>query len=329
MFRSNLESQVATLGLESNVRFLGTLDDVRPLLGAADAVALLSHGEGFPNVLLEGWAMDRPVLVSNHPPYPDVVSDQLGKRVNETNPKEVADGLEQLLESDDDGRVGRFDNMRSNTIVGPVSRRGSFRINQDDTTMGGSVIGKIDAVLPLTVQDVDRAWILLRSLERFGDALGRLWIVTPRKELKVIRSKCRCALDIEFFGDDELVPVWAKAQSVSRGCPPASKLIYGRGIRGWYVQQLVKLAIADRVDTPFFLALDADMFLTRPLYHDDLVQSGKGLWQRGKTTGLVKWNRWAAKVLDLPESPWVSGSLLRCSIGKLFTICGPTFRLRE
>ncbi len=108
VFRPNLESQVAALGLESNVRFVGALDDVRPLLGAADALALLSHGEGFPNVILEAWAMGRPVLVSNHPPYPDVVSDQLGKRVDETNPQEVADGLAQLLESDDDGRVGRL-----------------------------------------------------------------------------------------------------------------------------------------------------------------------------------------------------------------------------
>ena len=106
-FRPNLESQVSALGLESNVRFMGSLDDVRPLLGAADAMALLSHGEGFPNVLLEAWAMDRPVLVSNHPPYPDVVFDHLGKRVDETNPGEVADGLEQLLASNSGDRDGR------------------------------------------------------------------------------------------------------------------------------------------------------------------------------------------------------------------------------
>jgi glycosyltransferase involved in cell wall biosynthesis len=108
VFRPNLESLVVSLGLESNVQFMGSIDDVRPLLAAADAMALLSHGEGFPNALLEAWAMDRPVLVSNHPPYPDVVPSQLGRRVDETSPSDVADGLGQLFASDDGGRKGRY-----------------------------------------------------------------------------------------------------------------------------------------------------------------------------------------------------------------------------
>ncbi|MEZ5275615.1 MAG: glycosyltransferase family 4 protein [Opitutaceae bacterium] len=99
-FQTQLEIESAKLGVEDAVRFLGNVEDVRPVLGAADVFSLLSRGEGFPNALLEAWAMDLPALVSQHPPYPDIVSDQLGLLVNETDTGSVVRALEQLLASD-------------------------------------------------------------------------------------------------------------------------------------------------------------------------------------------------------------------------------------
>ena len=186
--------------------------------------------------------------------------------------------------------------------------------------------GLIDAVLPLTVSDADRAWILLRSLERFGEDLGRLWIVAPDGELETIRGKCESRLDLRFVGDGELLPLWSRMAVISRYSPFLAKFLYGRGMRGWYVQQLIKFAIAERIETSFCLVLDADMFLTRPLRSLDLIHNGKGIWQRGKTTGLAKWNEWASRVLGVPVSPWVSGVtpalLNRDAVAKLLSFLG-------
>lgn len=52
---------------EGLLEYLGTTDDVRPHIAAADAVVLPSYREGTPRSLLESAAMARPVLTSDVP----------------------------------------------------------------------------------------------------------------------------------------------------------------------------------------------------------------------------------------------------------------------
>ena len=52
------------------------MKDVRPYYATSDLFLLLSYGEGFPNTLLEAWAMELPVVVSNHPPYPEITNSK-------------------------------------------------------------------------------------------------------------------------------------------------------------------------------------------------------------------------------------------------------------
>lgn len=118
-YRPVLESQVERLGLKTHVRFMGRLEDVRPLLGAAGLLALLSYGEGLPNVLLEAWSMGCPVLVSRHPPYPDLMADSLGEMVTENESEQVTAALERLLE----GRTAPSDAMRRRHVVEHYSWR--------------------------------------------------------------------------------------------------------------------------------------------------------------------------------------------------------------
>ena len=54
--QANLEAQRKALGLESEVIFAGHQTDVRPFYAAADLLALPSHTEGSPNVVLESMA---------------------------------------------------------------------------------------------------------------------------------------------------------------------------------------------------------------------------------------------------------------------------------
>ena len=73
--RAALEERARALGLEANVRFAGQVDDVGPLLAAADAVAMPSRWEGLPLVLLEALARGRPVVASAVGGVPEAVSD--------------------------------------------------------------------------------------------------------------------------------------------------------------------------------------------------------------------------------------------------------------
>jgi len=86
--RPALEQRARTLGLEANVRFAGQVEDLGPLLGAADVVALPSRWEGMPLVLLEALARGRPVVASAVGGVPEVVTD--GEHARLVPPGDVA-----------------------------------------------------------------------------------------------------------------------------------------------------------------------------------------------------------------------------------------------
>jgi glycosyltransferase involved in cell wall biosynthesis len=73
--RESLEHRVRETGLDGHVRFLGALDDVGPLLAAADVVVVPSLWEGLPLTLLEAMARARPVIASAVGGIPEVVED--------------------------------------------------------------------------------------------------------------------------------------------------------------------------------------------------------------------------------------------------------------
>jgi glycosyltransferase involved in cell wall biosynthesis len=60
--RAALETQVSTLGLGANVRFLGARSDMPDLLAAADVFVLSSLWEGMPLSVMEAMAAGKPVV---------------------------------------------------------------------------------------------------------------------------------------------------------------------------------------------------------------------------------------------------------------------------
>jgi glycosyltransferase involved in cell wall biosynthesis len=73
--RGGLVNLAADLGLTSLVTFAGQVPDPRPFVERAHVVALASSHEGFPNSLLEGMAMGRPVVATRAGGIPEMVRD--------------------------------------------------------------------------------------------------------------------------------------------------------------------------------------------------------------------------------------------------------------
>jgi glycosyltransferase involved in cell wall biosynthesis len=92
--RAALERRAAALGLGERVRFPGQVDDLGPLLAAADAVVMPSRWEGMPLVLLEALARARPVVASAVGGVPEVAVD--GEHARLVPPGD-ADALAQAL----------------------------------------------------------------------------------------------------------------------------------------------------------------------------------------------------------------------------------------
>lgn len=101
-YRRELEVLTRELGLAERVHLVGNQGDVRPFYRRADLFALLSEGEGFPNVLLEAWAMGRRALVSEADPFPAIVPNNCGSRVAANDPDAVAEAITTSLAGDED-----------------------------------------------------------------------------------------------------------------------------------------------------------------------------------------------------------------------------------
>jgi hypothetical protein len=156
----------------------------------------------------------------------------------------------------------------------------------------------LDAVLPLTANDVDRAQILIRSLEAFFEPLGTCWVVAPDGDVAAVRVRVPRA-GFSVLPESAVIPEIGRFRAAAR---LRERLrIVGPPIHGWFVQQLVKLAIADRVATPFYLTLDADVVCVRPTAYDDLVVDGRALVQTTPPNH-PEWNDDAERVLRLPRS---------------------------
>jgi len=97
--RASLEARAEAMGLRSRVLFTGFLEDVRPVYRDLDVLALTSHTEGFPNVVLESLCMETPVLATDVGGTSEVIADGVtGVLVPAHSPDAITSGVRRLLD---------------------------------------------------------------------------------------------------------------------------------------------------------------------------------------------------------------------------------------
>lgn len=74
--RGRLQDSAKALGIDPNVYFAGQMSDVRACYAGADVLALPSHSEGSPYVLLEAMAANLPVVATSVGGVPELVEDE-------------------------------------------------------------------------------------------------------------------------------------------------------------------------------------------------------------------------------------------------------------
>jgi len=97
-FRELYERQVAGLGVEGAVRFLGFRTDIARILSASDVVVLPSVAEAFGLVLAEAMAMEKAVVATRVGGIPEIIQDGVtGVLVPPASPEALADAILSLL----------------------------------------------------------------------------------------------------------------------------------------------------------------------------------------------------------------------------------------
>lgn len=146
---------------------------------------------------------------------------------------------------------------------------------------------KIDAVLPLIKSDFERFKILKKSMDLFFKDLGTFWVITPDGDYEEAKRITKDTAAYRVLRESELIPELKGAK---------------RKYDGWFIQQLVKLAIAKKIETAFYLTLDADVICTKPVRYSDIILGGKALTNPSNSDFSPEWTLWAKRVLELPDS---------------------------
>ena len=95
--KDELDAQVERLGLGRHIHLIGTRDDVRKIMAAADLFALPSSWEGLPVALLEAMEAGLPVLATTVGDVPTVIDDGSGWLLDDNEPATVAKAIVQAL----------------------------------------------------------------------------------------------------------------------------------------------------------------------------------------------------------------------------------------
>lgn len=156
-------------------------------------------------------------------------------------------------------------------------------------TVGVALADRLTFVLPVTLHEGKRlgdatAWRTapdhgaeLRVRFCIGSLLSRfdlcelheLLVICPADEVDAVARLVRSVTEdvrVRVLSELEVCPDVEFAVDPQTGA-----------IRGWYVQQMLKLAIAEQVATPFYLTLDSDVVCVRPFSVATLVAGGRGV----------------------------------------------------
>ena len=123
--RETLTKLAAQVGLEKIVSFTGFQRDTRPYYALATVVAVPSHSEGSPNVVLEAMAAGLPIVANRVGGVPEILEDGVtGLMVEPRNPEAMAKTIFQLLSNADlRSRLGSAARARAESAHTPEAYR--------------------------------------------------------------------------------------------------------------------------------------------------------------------------------------------------------------
>jgi hypothetical protein len=155
----------------------------------------------------------------------------------------------------------------------------------------------LDACLPLLRKDYERFLLLDRSLKAHLPDLRTCWVVVADSEYDELKG---C-----FEKPYQVIPESLLAPEIDefrRLAFPRTEDRQRRHLLGWYIQQIAKLAIAERVETTFYLTLDADVQCIRPTRYDELVRDGRAVVNTEPEDWHPAWYRRAEQILGYQRS---------------------------
>ena len=155
------------------------------------------------------------------------------------------------------------------------------------TSLGLTLLAVIRVDPDQQVSDLDRFMALaLPSFESFlaPGLVEEVVVVMPSRDVATAQQRLTGATAIPVRVVDE-------ATIVPEIDPSSS---------GWTKQQVIKLAAAAAVRTPWLITLDADVLAARAIDRDFLFPGGRAIWQQELAGAHMDWWKTSARLLNSP-----------------------------
>ena len=156
--------------------------------------------------------------------------------------------------------------------------------------------------------DRDRCALLSRSMEVFAPSCDH-WIVVDRADLPLFRSLSNSRTTL--VATEDVLPMWLRRLDLRRIGLRSNLWVQARGrpVRGWLVQQLVKLAVARELRAEVLVHVDSDVVLMRPFDISSVSDHEGRVRMYAKPDTIddtlpshVLWHRSAEKLLGIAQA---------------------------
>ena len=112
--KKDLENKVKNENI-SDVRFLGSRDDVENIIPGCDVLVLPSFSESFGLVLIEALACEKPVIGSNVGGITEIITDDVGLLIDPNDASTLAMAIDNVI-GDDEFRQKLSSNARNRAL---------------------------------------------------------------------------------------------------------------------------------------------------------------------------------------------------------------------
>jgi hypothetical protein len=159
-------------------------------------------------------------------------------------------------------------------------------------------------VTPSYINDFERCKLLCESKAKFSPYPIKHYIIVDTQDLELFKSlENDCTV---ILPKEKLLPWWIKKLPltkkniwVSLKTPP---------VRGWLIQQIIKIAVAHHVEEDVLIFADSDVFFVRNFVRENFVRADKVRFYRklecvpaDMKEGHFLWYKTASRLLESPD----------------------------
>jgi len=115
--KENYLNKIDEYGLNEKIILLGEIRNVRGFLSKCDCTIIPSRSEGIPNVMMESWSVETPVIASRMSGNPEAISDGFNGILFDLDSRKLSDLLQKIISDNsiisDFGKTG-FETLKNN-----------------------------------------------------------------------------------------------------------------------------------------------------------------------------------------------------------------------